>query len=130
MKQAFIIAVALLLSLAVGPVFAAEGGEKGAGSKAYEHASGQAIFNRLGDWFATVGKSPEEKAGILQERKKERGKNRAEKQVREAQKERERLRRRQTSDDSQMKNRTRVRNKNRIQNRSMTGTKSRGKGKR
>ena len=73
MKQTFIIAVALLLlTLAVRPVFAAEGGEKGASAKAYEHASEQSIFNRVNDWFATIGKSPEEKASILQERKMER----------------------------------------------------------
>ena len=128
MKQTFIIAVALLLTLAVRPVFAAEGGEKGASAKAYEHASEQSIFNRVNDWFATIGKSPEEKASILQERKTERAKKRAEKQIRKAQREEERLRRRQTSGDRQMENRTRVRSKK--ENRVKTGTGGKGRGKR
>ena len=128
MKQTFIIAVALLLSLAVRPVFAAEGGEKGASSKAYEHASEQSIFNRVNDWFATIGKSPEEKAKILQEREMKRAEKRVEKQIRKAQREEERLRRQQVSGDSEMKDRTRTRNK--IENKIRTGTGSKGKRKR
>ena len=129
MKQTFIIAVALLLTLAVRPVFAAEGGEKGASAKAYEHASEQSIFNRVNDWFATIGKSPEEKASILQERKMERAKKHEEKQIRDAQREEERLRRQQAPGDRQMENRTRGRNriKNRVNTGTGTGSRSRGK---
>ena len=51
------------------PVFPKEEGQKGASSRAYEKASSNAIFNRISDWFATLGKSKEEKAKILEERK-------------------------------------------------------------
>ena len=60
------------------PLLLAEDKEKGASQKAYEHASGNAIFNRISDWFATVGKSPEEKEAILKERKAQRAAQRAE----------------------------------------------------
>ncbi len=128
MKRMFIIAVALLLTLAVRPVFAAEGGGKGASAMVCTDTSEQSIFNRVNDWFATIGKSPEEKASILQERKIERAKRREENQIRNAQREEERLRRRQTSEDRQMENRTR--NRNRKENRVKTGAGSRGRGKR
>lgn len=79
--------VLVALFLVVGmPVFTAE---KGASAKAYEHASEESIFNRIGDWFATVGKSPEEKEKILMERKAERAAKRAEKEAKKAQKEAE-----------------------------------------
>ena len=128
MKKTFILAIALLLTLAIRPVFAAEGGEKGASSKAYEHASEQSIFNRVSGWFATFGKSPEEKARILQERKMKRAERHAEKQVRKAQREEERSRRQQASQDREMKNTTRVRNRaeNRV-NLGATGSKGKGK---
>ena len=128
MKQTFMIAVALLLTLSVTPVFAAEGVEKGASAKAYEHASEQSIFIRVNDWFATIGKSPEEKASILQERKTERARKREERQIREVQREKKRLRMRQTSEDRQMENTTRSRN--RTENRVRTGGGSGGRGKR
>jgi len=67
----------------------AQKGQKGASEKAYEHASEEAIFNRVGDWFATVGKSPEEKETIIAERKAKREAKRAEKEARKAQKEAE-----------------------------------------
>jgi hypothetical protein len=44
-------------------------GQKGASEKAYEHASDEAVFNRVGDWFSTIGQSNEEKEKILAERK-------------------------------------------------------------
>jgi len=55
--------------------------EKGASQEAYEHADDNAVFNRVGDWFATVGKSKEEKEKILAERKAERATKRAEKEA-------------------------------------------------
>ena len=67
----------------------AQMGQKGASEKAYEHASEEAIFNRVGDWFATIGKSPEEKEAIIAERKAKRAAKRAEKEARKAQKEAE-----------------------------------------
>ena len=75
----------VFLFLVIGmPAFTAEKGEKGASSKAYEHASEQSIFNRVGDWFATVGKSPEEKEKILQERQAKRAAKRAEQEAKKA----------------------------------------------
>ncbi|MBN3037948.1 MAG: hypothetical protein JW869_00860 [Candidatus Omnitrophica bacterium] len=62
-------------------VFAAEGGKKGASSQAYEHASEEAIFHRVGDWFSTLGKSKEEKAAIIAERRAQRAAARAEKEA-------------------------------------------------
>ena len=55
--------------------------QKGANEQAYEHASDNAIFNRVGDWFATVGKSKEEKESILAERKAKRATQKAEKKA-------------------------------------------------
>ena len=57
---------------------------KGASAQAQEHASENAIFNRVGDWFATIGKSEEEKEKIIAERKVERAAKRAEKEVKKA----------------------------------------------
>ena len=84
MKKLICLSVALSLILIAGPVFAAKGGEKGASAQAYEHASEQAIFNRVSDWFATIGKSEEEKAKILAERKARRAQKRAEKALEKA----------------------------------------------
>ncbi|MGE5279116.1 MAG: hypothetical protein ACM3L6_00020 [Deltaproteobacteria bacterium] len=60
------ILVALFLASGV-PAFAQQ--QKGASAAAYEHASDQSVFNRVGDWFATVGKSDQEKQQVLAERK-------------------------------------------------------------
>ena len=87
MKRLIGIVITLALILSVCPAFAAKGGEKGASAQAIEHASDQAIFNRVSDWFATIGKSKEEKAKILQERKAKRAAQRAEKAVQEAEEE-------------------------------------------
>jgi flagellar biosynthesis GTPase FlhF len=58
-------------------------GTKGANEKAYEHANENAIFHRVGDWFATLGKSPEEKKKIKAQRKAERQRKRMEKRAKE-----------------------------------------------
>ena len=78
-----IIAWVLVLSLCFGvtPVFSAQGGKRGASEKAYEHASDEAIFHRIGDWFATRGKSEEEKKAIVTERKAKRAAIRAQKEA-------------------------------------------------
>ena len=74
------IIIILVLMLAVPSIsFGAPDGRKGASDKAYEHASDQSIFNRTGDWFATIGKSEEEKATIKAERVAERKAKRLEK---------------------------------------------------
>lgn len=78
-----VIAIFMLSSL---PVFAAEKGSKGASAQACERASDQSVFNRVGDWFATIGKSDEEKAAILIERKAKRAAEKAEKKAQKAKK--------------------------------------------
>jgi len=72
MRRAIIGFLVLILIASFIPLFAAQGGRKGASDKAYEHASDQAIFHRVGDWFATRGKSDEEKKAIVTERKAKR----------------------------------------------------------
>ncbi len=69
--------------------FAQEEKGKGASPKAYEHANENSIFNRVGDWFATVGKSDKEKERIKAERKTQRALKRSEKKMKEALQERE-----------------------------------------
>lgn len=56
-------------------------GQKGASERAQERASEQSVFNRVGDWFATIGKSKEEKQQIIQQRKAEREAKKAEKRA-------------------------------------------------
>ena len=73
------------------PLFAARGGEKGASDSAYEHASPNAIFNKVSDWFTTIGKSKEEKSAILEERRAEREKKRAEKVLKKEKKKQEKV---------------------------------------
>lgn len=89
MKKTAVIMFLLVCIVITVPVFSAEGGKKGASPKAYEQASENAIFNRVGDWFATVGKSREEKAKVLEERKAERAAKRIEKEGRKAEKQAE-----------------------------------------
>ena len=67
MKRVLLLSLFFLL-FAAADSFAAEDEQKGAHEAAYEHASEKSVFNRFGDWFATVGKSEEEKAKILEER--------------------------------------------------------------
>jgi len=70
-------------------VFAQKDKGKGASAQAYEHADDNAIFNRVTDWFATIGKSEEEKQAILAERKAKRAAKRAEKEAQKKAKEAE-----------------------------------------
>ncbi len=76
----------LVFCFILGPVssFAEKKGTKGASEQAREHASDNAIFNRVGDWFATVGKSGEEKENILAERKTKRAAKKARKRAEKA----------------------------------------------
>ena len=77
----FIVFVLILSFISlVTPVYAAKG-RKGASDSALEHASEEAIFHRVGDWFATVGKSEEEKKAIIAERKAKRAAARAQKKA-------------------------------------------------
>ena len=69
MKRIVKLAVAGFLVLgAAAPGYAAKESQ-GASATAYEHASDEAIFYRVGDWFATLGKSNEEKQAAIAERR-------------------------------------------------------------
>lgn len=90
MKKAITAALVLTLVVCVYPgtfAFAKEG--KGASDKALQCASEQSIFNRVSDWFATVGKPEEKKQAILAQRQAERAAKRAEKEALKARKEAE-----------------------------------------
>ena len=90
MKKIVALMVILALALTAMPAFAAKGGTRGASQKAYENASDKAVFNRVGDWFATRGKSPEEKEAIIAERDAKRAAKKAEKERKKIAKQAER----------------------------------------
>lgn len=73
--------LALVFLFSAFAVFAQEKSMKGANERALERASDEAIFNRVSDWFATIGKSKEKKEEIITQRQLEREKKRAEKQA-------------------------------------------------
>jgi hypothetical protein len=103
MKKIMVLALAAMLVFSAGVSFAAKDG-KGASAQAYEHADDNAIFNRVGDWFATVGKSDEEKAKIKVQRKADRAVKRAEKEAKEKGKEtKEKMEKGKKSLDKKMK---------------------------
>jgi hypothetical protein len=74
MRKLFAIAIMFLFFLSAIPAFAQISTRKGTtpsprpSQKAYEQASEKSAFNRAGDWFATIGKSSEEKEKIIAER--------------------------------------------------------------
>ena len=86
MKRIIALFLVVALAAVVAPAFAAQGA-KGASATAMEKASDEAIFHRVGDWFATRGKTPEEAQAIRAARKAERQKKLMEKQLRKSQKE-------------------------------------------
>jgi hypothetical protein len=75
----------MTLIVTSSPAFAAKG-RRGASDTAYEHASERAVFHRVSDWFATVGKSEEEKAEIIEERQIKRAEKQAQKEAEKAKK--------------------------------------------
>jgi hypothetical protein len=77
-----IVCMFALTSLAI----AAPAGEEGASDQALKNASDQAVFNRIPDWFATVGKSAEEKDKILADKKALRAQKHADKEAKKAEK--------------------------------------------
>ena len=77
MKKIVMIFLACMLCVSFTSVSFAQ--QKGASEQAREHASDNAIFNRVGDWFATVGKKGAEKEAVLAERKAKRQAKKAEK---------------------------------------------------
>jgi len=93
-----LVVVLLTLAFVLGTVEGFAQKQKGASQKAQEKASEQAIFHRVGDWFATVGKSKEEKEKILQERRAEREAKRAAKEAEKKAKEAEKEAKRKTKE--------------------------------
>ena len=85
MKKVMMLAMAAALVFSATASFAA----KGASEMGQEKASINAIFNRTADWFATIGKSEEEKTQILAERKVKRQAKEVENQAKKAAKEAE-----------------------------------------
>jgi len=79
MKRIFSVVFLLMFVLGSMPAYA----EKGASPVAYQHASDEAVFHRVGDWFATIGKSGAEKDQLLAERKAQRMARKAEKNGRQ-----------------------------------------------
>jgi hypothetical protein len=88
MKKVTALLLVLVLALSAVPAYAAWG-EKGASEKAYEKASDEAVFHRIGDWFATRGKTPEEAKAIKADRRAQRELKRAQKEAAKAQKQME-----------------------------------------
>ena len=86
MKKVINLIILVSCLFIANPLLMAEEDTKGANQKAYEHPSENAVFNRVSDWFATIGKSEEEKQTILAERKAQRAARRAEKEADKAQK--------------------------------------------
>jgi hypothetical protein len=104
MKPLFTVILTLSLLIMNTPAHAGDEGAKGASSTAYEHASDQSVFNRAGDWFATIGKSPEEKEAILEQRRQERAARRAEKEMRKTEKADEKeMRKTEKADEKEMR---------------------------
>ena len=81
MRKVIALLVVFGLLAGIAPVYAAKD-RRGASDQAIEKASDQAIFHRITDWFATRGKSKEEKEAIIAERKAERAAKRAQKEAR------------------------------------------------
>ncbi len=86
MKKVVACIIVLALFAACTPAFAAQT-QKGASTQALEKASDEAVFHRIGDWFATIGKTDAEKKQIIAERKAKRVAIRAQKEAAKAQKE-------------------------------------------
>lgn len=102
MKRLIVIVAVFSFSLLLGIVQAEEVREKGASQTARQQTSDRAIFNRVTDWFATVGRSEEEKERILEERQARRLERQAEREAREAEKE-SRKKERQMQRDAEQK---------------------------
>lgn len=78
------IVIGMLLAGLIGsstPVLAADGVQRGASPSAYQHASDEAVFNRIGDWFATLSKSGFEKDSILVQRRTARAARRTQRAI-------------------------------------------------
>jgi membrane-bound lytic murein transglycosylase B len=85
MKRVFGFFLACCFCLTAAASFAASEAKQSASPAASQNADDESMLNRMGDWFATMGKSAEEKAKILRERKMKRATERAEKKYRKRQ---------------------------------------------
>ena len=86
MKKFLSIAMVLIFAVA-SPVFAQPRDLKvPAAARAYEKASDRSALNRASDWFATRGKSQEERQMIIAERNAKRTAERMQKQAKKQEK--------------------------------------------
>jgi len=82
MKKFAVIVLVLMLSVVFIDMASAQVKTvKGPNAMAYEKASDESVINRVGDWFATRGKSDKEKQAILSERKVKRATAKLKKQA-------------------------------------------------
>lgn len=103
MRKALVVGVFFSFLLSFGFVQAEEARTRGASQTAQEQASDRAIFNRVTDWFATVGRSEEEKEQILEERKSRRLERQAEREAGQKQAEKKKEEAIQKRDKHRMK---------------------------
>lgn len=88
MKKVITFLLVMVLVAGVVPAYAQKAPiTKGASTTAVQKAGDEAVFHRVGDWFATLGKTPEEKQAIIAERKAKRVAQRTQKEAEKAQKE-------------------------------------------
>ena len=85
MRKMVAILLVLCFTMISLPAFAAKG-RKGASDRAYEKASQESIFHRVGDWFATRGKTEKEKKAMINERKAKTEADRIQKKAQKAKK--------------------------------------------
>lgn len=82
MKRLVIMVMALMMSVAFTDMASAQiKTDKTASAKAFENANENSAFNRVGDWFATRGKTASEKKVILADRKAARVAKKAQKRA-------------------------------------------------
>ena len=81
MKKVIAIVLAIMFVAGTMNAYAAPQGVKSASTMGMEKASDEAVFNRVGDWFATRGKSDVEKKQILAQRKAKRATEKTQKEA-------------------------------------------------
>ena len=87
MRKIFFACVVLCILCAAGFAFADDAGAQAATADVSVDASGQvSVFARMGDWFATVGRSEQEQERIMEHRRARRSEKHAEKEARKARK--------------------------------------------
>jgi hypothetical protein len=87
MKKLIFVGVTLCIIFAASFVFADDSGATAPTADISVDASGEgSIFVRMGDWFATVGRSEHERARIMEHRRARRAEKHAEKAARKARK--------------------------------------------